>query len=110
MEAFRNDQPTTRGNETVKASLVRQGAFYIGGKRQRIREVLVANEIWVDWRDVDPETVDFVSWLGVEKGQCAPRIFAAWAKREVSPDEVKAKLAMPRSERVRLSAIEIKPA
>lgn len=60
-------------NKAVKASLGRQGAFYIGGKRQRMREVLIAHEIWVDWRDVDPETVDFVSWLGAQKGQCAPR-------------------------------------
>ena len=93
----------------MKASLVRQGAFYIGGKRQRIREVQMAHEIWVDWRDVDPETVDFVSWLGVEKGQCAPRTFAAWAKREVCPDEVKARLAMPKSERAKLSATETIP-
>jgi hypothetical protein len=90
----------------VKVSLVRQGAFYIGVKRQRIREVMVAHVVWIDWRDVDPETVDFVSWLGVEKGQCAPRTFAAWAKREVSPEEVKARLAMPRSERIKLSAAE----
>jgi len=93
----------------VKASLVRQDAFYIGGKRQRIREVLVAHEIWVDWRDIDPETVDFVSWLGVEKGQCAPRTFAAWAKREVSMEEVRARLAIPKSERVKLSSTETKP-
>jgi hypothetical protein len=69
----------------------------------------MAHDIWVDWRDVDPWTVDFVSWLGVNKGQCAPRTFAAWATREVSPDEVKARLAMPKSERVKLSAVETKP-
>jgi hypothetical protein len=94
----------------VKASLVRQAAFYIGGKRQRIREVLVAHEIWVDWRDIDLETVDFVLWLGVEKGQCAPRTFASWAKREVSMGEVRARLAMPKSERIELSATETRPA
>jgi len=90
----------------LKVSLIRQNAFFIGGKRQRMREVLLAHEIWVDWRDVDPETVDFVSWLGVEKGSCAPKTFAAWSKREVSKEEVQARLAMPRSERVKLSATE----
>jgi hypothetical protein len=78
------------------------------GKRQRIREVLEAHEIWVDWRDIDLETVDFVSWLGVEKGQCSPRAFASWAEREVSADEAQARLAMPKAERIRMSS-ELQP-
>jgi hypothetical protein len=93
----------------MKRALIRRGAFYIGGKRQRIREVLEAHEIWVKWRDIDPETVDFVSWLGVEAGTCSPKTFAAWAKREVSTDEVQARQALSRSDRVKLSGTESEP-
>lgn len=87
----------------MKQAHIRKGCFYIGGKRQRIREVLVANEIWVEWRDIDPETLDFVSWPGVEKGECAPATFAAWAKRKVEPEEVQARLAMPKADRAKLT-------
>jgi hypothetical protein len=93
----------------MKQALIQKGNFYIGGKRQRIREVLVAHEIWVDWRDIDPETVDFVTWLGVEKGQCSPQTFARWAKRKVEPEEVQARLAMPKADRWRLSVNESEP-
>jgi hypothetical protein len=83
---------------------IQKGGFYIGGKRQRIREVLEAHEIWVKWRDIDPETVDFVTWLGVKKGTCSSRrAFAEWAKRKVEPEEVRARLAMPKAERVQMS-------
>jgi hypothetical protein len=93
----------------MKRATIQKGCFYIGGKRQRIREVLVAHDWWVDWRDIDPETVDFVSWLGVEKGSCSPKAFAAWAKRKVEPEEVSERLAMAKAERVRLSLAESKP-
>ena len=61
----------------MKLADIQKGHFYIGGKRQRIREVLEAHEIWVKWRDIDPETVDFVTWLGVEKATCSPKTFAS---------------------------------
>jgi hypothetical protein len=34
----------------MKRADIQKGNFYIGGKRQRIREVLEAHEIWVKWR------------------------------------------------------------
>ena len=89
----------------MRQANIQQGAFYIGGKRQRIREVLVLlPDFEVRWRDVDPETVDFVTWLGVEKGACSPRSFAGWAKRKVEPEEVRARLAMPKGERASMSS------
>jgi hypothetical protein len=90
----------------MKRADIQKGNFYIGGKRQRIREVFEAHEIWVEWRDIDPETVDFVTWLGQEKGTCSPKTFAAWAKRKVEPEEVRARLAMSKAERARLSMNE----
>jgi hypothetical protein len=93
----------------MKRAHLQKGNFYIGGKRQRIREVLKAHEIWVEWRDVDPETVDFVTLLGVEKGSCSPKTFASWAKRKVEPEEVRARLAMPKADRWRLSLNESEP-
>lgn len=81
---------------------IEKGGFYLGGNRQRIREVLEAHEIWVEWRDIDPETVDFVQWLGVKNGRCTPKSFASWAKRRVTPDEVRARLALSKQERAQL--------
>jgi hypothetical protein len=81
---------------------IQPGAFYIGGKRQRIREVLVllAN-FEVKWRDIDPETVDFATWLGVENGgACTPQAFARWAKRKIEPADVRARLAIPKARRL----------
>jgi hypothetical protein len=69
----------------MKQADIQKGNFYIGGKRQRIREVLVAHEIWVDWRDIDPETVDFVTWLGQEKGQCSPKTLPVGPSGQSSP-------------------------
>jgi hypothetical protein len=83
---------------------IQQGAFYIGGTRQRIREVLVllAN-FEVKWRDIDPETIDFAIWLGVENGgACTPQAFARWAKRRIEPEQVRAWLAVPKARRVQL--------
>jgi hypothetical protein len=85
----------------MKKSLIQKGCFYIG-KRQRIREVLTAHDVWVDWRDIDPETSDY-SWLAQKKGNCSPKAFAAWATRKVEPEEVQARLAMPKADRLRLS-------
>jgi hypothetical protein len=86
----------------MKHANIKMGRFYIGGESHRIREVIDANEVWVDWRDIDPETVDNVPLLQV-KGQCSPKTFAAWAKRKVEPEEVRERLAMPKAERIRLS-------
>jgi hypothetical protein len=84
---------------------IEKGGFYIGGKRQRIREVLEAHEIWVKWRDIDPETVDFMEWLGEKEGLCTPKTFAVWAKRKVEPEEVRKRLALSKEERVRMSKV-----
>lgn len=65
----------------------------------------MAHEIWVDWRDVDPETIDFVSWLGVEKGQCGP-VHSRPGRSAKYLWRKKARLAMPKSKRVKLSATE----
>jgi hypothetical protein len=81
---------------------IQKGGFYIGGKAQRIREALEAHEIWVKWRDIDPETVDY-NWLAQKEGTCTPKTFAAWAMRKVEPEEVRARLAMPKAERARMS-------
>jgi hypothetical protein len=83
---------------------IQQGAFYIGGKRQRIREVLVLlPDFEVRWRDIDPETTDY-NWLAEKAGRCMPKTFAVWAKRKVEPEEVRARLAMPKVERARMSS------
>jgi hypothetical protein len=76
--------------------------YYIGGKWARIREVLVANDWAIDWRDIDPETVNYIPFIGVEKGSCSPKTFAAWGKRRVEIEEVDARLAMTKSERVKI--------
>ena len=86
----------------MKRAEIQKGNFYIGGTRQRIREVLEANEIWVKWRDIDPETLDNIP-LATETGSCTPKVFAAWAKRKVEPEEVRARLAIPEADRWRLS-------
>jgi hypothetical protein len=94
----------------MKQAHIQKGHFYTGGKRQRIREVLVLiADFQVDWRDIDPETVDFVTWLGEKKGSCSPKTFASWAKRKVEPEEVRARLAMPKADRARLSLNESEP-
>jgi hypothetical protein len=81
---------------------IQQGAFYIGGNMKRIREVTKVHEISVDWRDIDPETLRNIP-LATETGSCSPKTFAAWAKHRVEPEEVRARLAMPRAERVQMS-------
>ncbi|WP_024518485.1 hypothetical protein [Bradyrhizobium sp. Tv2a-2] len=79
-----------------------KGGFYIGGKSQRIREVTESNGWFVKWRDADPETLDYF-WLAQEKGDCELKSFAGWAKRKIEPEEVQARLALPRNERYRMS-------
>jgi hypothetical protein len=81
---------------------IKVGCYYIGGKWARIREVLVVHDWWVSWRDIDPETVDHIPFIGVKDGSCTPKTFAAWAKRRVEPQEVEARLAMPKAERLQI--------
>jgi hypothetical protein len=71
---------------------IQKGNFYVGGKMNRIREVVEAHEIWVDWRDIDPENLPDFSYF-TRTGNCSPKAFAAWAKRKASPEEVSATLA-----------------
>jgi hypothetical protein len=85
----------------MKLSLIQKGCFYLG-KRQRIREVLTADDWSVEWRDIDAETIDY-SWLAQTKGSCSPKTFGAWATRKVEPEEVQARMAMPKSDRMNLS-------
>ena len=79
-----------------------KGGFYIGGKSHRIREVTAATDWSITWRDADPETLNYF-WLAQEKGDCELKTFAKWAKRKVEPEELQARLALPKEERYRLS-------
>jgi hypothetical protein len=87
----------------LKKADINAGSYYIGGKWARIREVLVAHDWWVDWRDIDPETVDAIDYFPTKTGSCSPKAFAAWGKRRVEREEVEARLAMPVSERRKLA-------
>jgi hypothetical protein len=86
----------------VKQADIVKGGFYIGGKSQRIREVTEAGDWWIKWRDADPETLNYF-WLAQEKGDCERKSFASWAKRKVEQEELDARLALPKDERVKLS-------
>jgi hypothetical protein len=88
----------------VRQADIKKSCFYIGGNGHRIREVTnVISDFMVEWRDIDPETVDW-NWLAQKDGRCEPRTFAKWGKRQVSSEEVQARLAMPKAERMQLSA------
>ncbi|MCP2210452.1 MULTISPECIES: hypothetical protein [Bradyrhizobium] len=86
----------------MKQADIVTGGFYLGGKSQRIREVIAATDWSVMWRDADPETLNYF-WLAQEKGDCERKSFASWAKRKVEPEELQARLALPKEERYRLS-------
>ncbi|WP_156435250.1 hypothetical protein [Bradyrhizobium lablabi] len=86
----------------MRRSDIKTGCYYIGGKWARIREVLVAHDWSVSWRDIDPETVEYIPFIGVKDGSCTPKTFAAWGKRKVEIEEVEARLAMPKAERVKI--------
>jgi hypothetical protein len=88
----------------MKQSDILKGYFYVGGKGHRIREVLHNNGWSVDWRDADPESVDY-NWLAQKNGSCEPRVFASWAKRKVEPEEVQERLAIPKGDRIAMSAL-----
>ncbi|MGN8543685.1 hypothetical protein ACQPTN_00650 [Bradyrhizobium sp. 13971] len=87
----------------MKRADLREGGLYLGGKGHRLREVTRVTNWSVTWRDADPESIDY-NWLAQTKGSCEPKVFASWAKREVTPEELKERLAIPKREREEISA------